>query len=76
LQFVKALREQQPPIDALKKQNESFTDLHRRNVRGITISDNQQIKIFLTLLPCRYIISIPDAFGLNENFKEKITQIK
>jgi len=30
----------------------------------------------LTLLPCRYIISIPDAFGLNENFKEKITLIK
>ncbi|MEP6747807.1 MAG: T9SS type A sorting domain-containing protein [Bacteroidota bacterium] len=51
------------------------TDLQGKNIRRINITGNQQIDVY-GLAAGTYVITIPNAMGLNENFKEKIVVLK
>ncbi len=59
-------------IDGNTSRKEAMiTDLQGRLIRKINIYDNQQVNVN-NLTAGAYILIIPDAFGQNENFKEKI----
>jgi hypothetical protein len=57
------------------KKDAIITDLQGRNIKRIEITGNQQINIS-GLTAGTYILTIPNAFGDNENFKEKILVIR
>jgi len=57
------------------KKDAIITDLQGRNIKRIEINGNQQINIS-GLSAGTYILTIPNAFGSNENFKEKILVIR
>ena len=57
------------------KKQALITDIRGRVVKQIDITGNQQVNIY-NLTAGAYIITIPNAFGQNENFKEKVLVIR
>jgi hypothetical protein len=63
-------------IDGNNGQKEAIvTDLQGRTMKKVIINGNQQVNVY-DLPAGAYILTIPGAFGNNENFKEKILVIK
>jgi hypothetical protein len=52
-----------------------ITDLQGKNIKQITITGNQQVNVD-GLAAGAYLITIPNAMGQNENFRQKIVVIK
>jgi hypothetical protein len=52
-----------------------ITDMQGKSIRRINITGNQQIDVY-GLAAGAYVITIPDAMGLNANFNEKVVVIK
>jgi hypothetical protein len=52
-----------------------ITDLQGKTIRRIAITGNQQIDVY-GLAAGAYVITIPNAIGMNENFTQKILVIK